>query len=40
MQYINIMVVNHAISYVVEKSNITVEPDTQTTESSENERVQ
>ncbi len=33
-------VVNQAISYVVEKANITVEPDTQTTESSENERVQ
>jgi len=29
-------VVNQAISYVVEKANITVEPDTQTTESSEN----
>ena len=33
-------VVNQAISYVVEKANITVKPDTQTTESSENERVQ
>ena len=33
-------VVNQAISYVVEKANITVEPDTQTTESPENERVQ
>ena len=29
-------VVNQAISYVVEKANITVKPDTQTTESSEN----